>query len=169
MILCHRFITCFLNYYYYISREAYPRRNVYWSRPSVCLCVCLPLDAFPHYCTDLDVTWRMVEVPPNRELLGGFAIGARVALLWQHSASAKCQRVLVLALCLVIKMCYCNSIQPIQSDFFHSRTSASLRTPQAQQQQQHQSRPTVDGRPSVRAISLYTPAHCYWESADDAT
>jgi len=34
-------------------------------------------------------------------LLGGFAIGARVALLWQHSANAKCQRVLVLALCLV--------------------------------------------------------------------
>ena len=24
---------------------------------SVCLCVCLSLAAFPHYCTDLDVTW----------------------------------------------------------------------------------------------------------------
>jgi len=33
--------------------------------------------------------------------LGGFAIGARVALLWKHSANAKCQRVLVIAVCLV--------------------------------------------------------------------
>jgi len=32
-------------------------------------------------------------------LLGGFAIGAQVLLLWQHSA--KCQRVLVFALCPV--------------------------------------------------------------------
>jgi len=40
----------------YISREAWPRRNVYWSRPSVCLCVYLSLVAFPHYCsTDPDV------------------------------------------------------------------------------------------------------------------
>jgi len=40
-------------------------------------------------------------VPPNCVLFGGFAIGARVSLLWQHSANAKCQRVLVLAPCLV--------------------------------------------------------------------
>ena len=44
----------------------------------------------------------MVGVPPSCALLGGFAIGARVSLLWQHSANAKCQRVLVLAVCLVI-------------------------------------------------------------------
>ena len=25
---------------------------------AVCVCVCLSLVAFPHYCTDLDVTWR---------------------------------------------------------------------------------------------------------------
>ena len=43
----------------------------------------------------------MVGVPSSCALLGGFAIGARVALLWQHSANAKCQRLLVLALCLV--------------------------------------------------------------------
>ena len=41
-------------------------------------------------------------MPPSCALLGGFVIGARVALLWQHSANAKCQRVLVLALCRVI-------------------------------------------------------------------
>jgi len=39
----------------------------------------------------------MVGDAPSCALLGG----ARVALLWQHSANAKCQRVLVLALCLV--------------------------------------------------------------------
>jgi len=30
---------------------------------SVCLSVCLSLNAFPHYCTDLNVTWGMVGVP----------------------------------------------------------------------------------------------------------
>jgi len=44
-------------------------------------------------------------MPPSCALFGGgFAIGAWVVLLWQHSANAKCQRVLVLALCLV---CIC--------------------------------------------------------------
>ena len=43
----------------------------------------------------------MVGGAPSCALFGGFTIGARVALLWQHSANAKCQRVLVLALCLV--------------------------------------------------------------------
>ena len=67
------------------SREAKPRQNVYWRRPSVCLCVCLSLAAFPHYCTDPGVSWgngRRCGCP----LLGTFAIGARISLLWQHSA-----------------------------------------------------------------------------------
>ena len=48
---------------HYIAREAQPRRNVQWSRPSVsaclsvCLSVCLSLAAFPHYCMDPDVSW----------------------------------------------------------------------------------------------------------------
>ena len=29
----------------------------------------------------------MVGMPPSSELLGGFAIGARVALVWQHNAN----------------------------------------------------------------------------------
>ena len=44
----------------------------------------------------------MVLVPSSCALLGGFAIGAQVLLLWQHNTEAKCQRVLVLALCLVV-------------------------------------------------------------------
>jgi len=43
----------------------------------------------------------MAGVSPSCALLGGFAIGAWVALLWQHSANAKCRRVHVLTLCMV--------------------------------------------------------------------
>jgi len=67
----------------------------------VCLSVCLSAAAYPHYCTNPDVTLG-TGVSPSCALLDGFEIGARVVLLWQHSANAKCQRVLVLALRLVI-------------------------------------------------------------------
>jgi len=64
----------------------------------VCVCVCVCLSVYvsvclsaavrPHYCTDLDVTWgRNRGCPPSCALLGGFAIGARVALLWQHNVN----------------------------------------------------------------------------------
>jgi len=56
-------------------------RNVYWSRASVYLFVCLSLAAFLQYCTDPDVTWGMVGVPVRCALLGGFATGARLLLL----------------------------------------------------------------------------------------
>ena len=52
----------------------------------LCVCVCLSLAACPHYCTDPDVTWGIIGMPPSCALLGGFATGARVSLLWQHSA-----------------------------------------------------------------------------------
>jgi len=52
------------------------------ARLCVCLHVCLSLAAFPHYCTNPDVTWgNGIEVPCSCALLGGFAIGARVSLL----------------------------------------------------------------------------------------
>jgi len=42
----------------------------------------------PHHCTDPDVTWGHGRgCPPSCALLGGFAIGAQVALLWQHNAN----------------------------------------------------------------------------------
>jgi len=53
------------------------------------LCVCLSA-ACPHYCTDPDVTWKVVGDAPWLCTIGGFAIGARVALLWQHNVNAKC-------------------------------------------------------------------------------
>ena len=61
-----------------------------------------------HYCTDQDVTWGMVGVSSSCALLGGFAIGARVSLLYDSiTPIAKCQRVLVLVLFLVF---YCRHI-----------------------------------------------------------
>jgi len=44
---------------------------------------------------------RCATAPPSCALLGRFAISARISLLWQRGLNAKCQRVLVLALCLV--------------------------------------------------------------------
>jgi len=51
--------------------------------------VCLSSSACLHYCTDPDVTWGSGKgMPRSCVLLGGFAIGARVALLWQHYGNA---------------------------------------------------------------------------------
>jgi len=62
------------------------RRKMYCGH--VRLCVCLSAAVRPHYCMDPDVTWgRGRGCPPSCALLGGFAIGARVALLWQHNAN----------------------------------------------------------------------------------
>jgi len=72
------------------------KREMYCGHASlyVCVSVCLSAAACPHYCTDPDVTWGVVEdAPYSCALLGRIAIGARVALLWQHNANAKCYRV----------------------------------------------------------------------------
>jgi len=46
----------------------------------------------------------MVGVPPTCALLGGLAIVVQVSLLQQHSANAKCRRVLVLDPGLVLQL-----------------------------------------------------------------
>jgi len=47
---------------------------------AVCVSVCLSLTAFPHYCTDPDVTGGNGRgAPSSCALLGGFAVGARVS------------------------------------------------------------------------------------------
>jgi len=47
--------------YTYISRESYGRREMYNGHGRLCVClsisVCLSFAAFPHYCTDPDVSW----------------------------------------------------------------------------------------------------------------
>ena len=66
------------------------------------LCVCLSLAAFPHYCMDPDVTGGMVggalyflHYRTDLQSVYGFRCCDNIA------PNGKCQRVLVLALCLV--------------------------------------------------------------------
>jgi len=66
------------------------------------LCVFLSLAAFPHYCTDLDVSWRNARWCPlvvhcwaDLQSMDGFRCYDNIV------PNTKCQRVLVLALCLV--------------------------------------------------------------------
>jgi len=69
------------------------RREMYCGHARLCVCVSVSLCAAAclHYCTDPDVTWASGRgCRPSCALLGGFAIGARFALLWQHNANAKC-------------------------------------------------------------------------------
>ena len=80
ILLCDSIIT------FCVSRR---RRKMYCDHAR--LCVCLSVRAVrPNYCTDPDVTWGHgigLEGAPSCALLSGFAIGARVALLWQHNAN----------------------------------------------------------------------------------
>jgi len=79
---------------------------VFWSRASVCLPVCVSVPCrIPALCADPGVTWGNGRECPLvvhcwADLQSVHTV--RVSLLRQHSAHAKCQRVLVLALCLVI-------------------------------------------------------------------
>ena len=78
----HRMRGC--KWVYYISRVV---DNAKWIVVmAVCVSICLSLATFPHYCTDPDLTCRIVGVPSSCALLCRFAIGARVLILWQHSA-----------------------------------------------------------------------------------
>jgi len=68
-----------------------------------CVSVRLTLAAFPHYCTDSDVTWRngrscplVVQCSADLQSVHGFRCYDNIA------PNAKCQRVLVLAVCLVL-------------------------------------------------------------------
>jgi len=77
-------------------------------RLCVCVPVCLFLAAFPHYFTDPDVTWgsgrgcRLVEhYCADLQSVHGFRCYDNIA-----PNNAKCQRVLVIALWLVI-LCVC--------------------------------------------------------------
>jgi len=74
---------------YCISRESQTTWNVLWSRASVCVSVRGRMPTLLHGpgC-NLGEWYR--GCLPSCALLGGFAISARVALLWQHNANTKC-------------------------------------------------------------------------------
>jgi len=68
----------------------------------VCLCVCLSLAAFPHYCNDPAITLRngsgcplVVHCWADLQSVHGFRCYGNI------EPNAKCQRVLVLDVCLV--------------------------------------------------------------------
>ena len=68
------------------------RREMYCGHVRLCMCVCVSVRG----CTPTLLhgpgcnlgQWQ--GMPPSCALLGGFAIGARVAFLWQHNANGKC-------------------------------------------------------------------------------
>jgi len=79
-----------------------------YGRLCVCVSVCLSLAAFRHFCTDPDVTWRngsgfplVVHYSAGLQSVHGFRCYDNIA------PNAKCQRVLVLALCLVALAVLC--------------------------------------------------------------
>ena len=98
LIQCHMpYNSClsFAHYWLYALRIllllhfvlGIPELNVLWWWPSVCLSVCLSLTAFPHYCMDPDVTLGNGRACPLvvHYRVGGFAISARLSLLWQYT------------------------------------------------------------------------------------
>jgi len=69
---------------YYTFRMRHSRGEMYSGHGR--LCVCLSLAAFPHYCTDPDVTWNGRRCYYGCALLSRFTISGRVSLLWHQSA-----------------------------------------------------------------------------------
>ena len=78
---------------YEISREAKCIMAM-----AIWLSVCLSLVAFPHYCTDLDVTWVNEGVPLVVHYWVDLQLVYRFGCYDNIAPNAKCQRVLVLAL-----------------------------------------------------------------------
>jgi len=71
---------------------------------SVCVSVCLSLAAFPHYCTDPDVSWGNGRgYPLVVHCLADLQFAYEFCCCDNIEPNAKCQQVLVLALCLVWK------------------------------------------------------------------
>jgi len=69
------------------------RREMYCGHPRLCVCLCVCVSVCmsvrcrtPTLLHGPGCNLGVVEAAPSCALLGGFAIGARVALLWQHNA-----------------------------------------------------------------------------------
>jgi len=96
-------LCCKLASFYHLLHFAWGEMYIGHGRLCVCMSVCvsvyLSLAAF-RYCTDSHVTWGMVGVPSSCALLGGFAIGARVSLLWRTRNISECLYSLYSALLL---------------------------------------------------------------------
>ena len=110
------------------------------------LCVCLSLTAtFPHYCTDPDVTWGMV-----RALVVQYWVELQSVYRFHYydniAPNAKCQRVLVLALCQVyirFSWCHCH---PIISCFIKVQNGLTFLVP---------AYPGCPGKEAVKRVSYW--------------
>jgi len=77
--------TCFT---FRVSRR---RREMYCGHARLCVCLSAVRSRMPTLLHGPGCNlgeWQ--RMPPTCVLLGGFAINARIALLWQHNANAKC-------------------------------------------------------------------------------
>jgi len=88
-------------------------------------------------------------MPSSCALSSWFAIGAWVSLLWQHSTNAKCQRVLVLVLCLVY---YCYHIFIVVVIFSSRSCSSSSSSSSSSSNNNHNNKwsKNFDERPDCR-------------------
>ena len=81
---------------------------------AVCVSVCLFLAAFSHYYTDPDVSWgNGSRCPLVVHCWADLQSVYRLCCYDNIAPNAKCQRVLVLALCLIV---YCYSLAGYQKD-----------------------------------------------------
>jgi len=82
-------ILCFL--FLHLTWGVAEAKCILITATAICMSVCLSLTAFPHCCTDPDVSWGSGKgwMPSSCALLGRFAIGAQVSLPWQRSAERK--------------------------------------------------------------------------------
>jgi len=78
-------------------RVSHRRRKMYCGHARLCVCVCVSVCLSVRGRTPTQLHGPGCNLGSGRgcplvvhALLGGFAIGARVALLWQHNANAKC-------------------------------------------------------------------------------
>jgi len=70
---------------------------------AVCVSVCLSLATFPHYCTDPDVSWGNGRWSPLVVHYWAVVQSVHAFSCYDNIApNAKCQRVVVLALCLFV-------------------------------------------------------------------
>jgi len=95
-----------------------------WVCVSVCLSVCPSLAAFPHYCTDPDVTWGngrgcplVVHYWADLQSVHAFRYYDDIA------PNVKCQWMLVLALCLVFVLWY--ALNPVDTNLWQTSLFAS--------------------------------------------
>jgi len=96
---CQRVLVLALCLVTFRVRRSRGEMYISHGRPCVCLSVPRHIPTLLHGPGCNLGEWQ--GLPRSCAVLGGSAIGARVSLLWQNSANAKCQPVLLLALCLV--------------------------------------------------------------------